>query len=48
LFQKTVLQNNNQAKESNKGERQLGKYEGKIQMAEDFNKPMDDFKDYMQ
>ncbi len=30
-----------------KGERELGKYKGKIQMSEDFNAPLDDFKEYM-
>lgn len=27
--------------------RELGKYKGKIKMADDFNLPLDDFKDYM-
>jgi len=30
-----------------RGERELGKYKGKIQMSEDFNAPLDDFKEYM-
>ncbi len=41
-LQKTIKQNKNQ-----KSERELGKYKGKIQMAEDFNDPLDDFKEYM-
>jgi len=41
-LQKTIKQNKNQ-----KSERELGKYKGKIQMAEDFNAPLDDFKEYM-
>lgn len=31
-----------------KRERELGKYKGKIKTADDFNLPLDDFKDYMQ
>ncbi|CAN5344740.1 hypothetical protein BH23BAC1_BH23BAC1_50790 [soil metagenome] len=32
----------------NKGEeRQFGKFKGKIWMADDFNEPLDDFKEYM-
>lgn len=30
-----------------KKERELGKYKGKIKMSEDFNAPLDDFKEYM-
>jgi hypothetical protein len=30
-----------------KSERQLGKYQGKIKIAKDFNEPLDDFNDYM-
>lgn len=41
-LQKTIKQNKGQ-----KGERELGKYKGKIQMSEDFNAPLDDFKEYM-
>lgn len=41
-LQKTIKQNKNQ-----KGERKLGKYKGKIQMSDDFNAPLDDFKEYM-
>ena len=41
-LQKTIKQNKDK-----KGERELGKYKSKIQMSEDFNAPLDDFKEYM-
>ncbi len=44
LLQKSIHQDKNQ---TNNGERQLGKYEGKIQMSDDFNDPIKDFKEYM-
>ena len=43
----TVLQDTIKQTKSQKRERELGKYKGKIQMAEDFNVPLDDLKDYM-
>ena len=46
-LQKTIKQNRNQTGMPAKGERELGKYKGKIQMPDDFNAPLDDFKDYM-
>jgi len=46
-LQKTTKQNEDRSKMSTKGERTLGKYEGKIQMSEDFNAPLDDLKEYM-
>ncbi len=41
-LQKTIRQ-----RASQKGERELGKYKGKIHLSEDFNAPLDDFKEYM-
>ncbi len=41
-LQKTTKQNIESLK---RGERELGKYKGKIQMSEDFNVPLDDFKE---
>lgn len=32
---------------SQNGERELGKYKDKIWMSDDFNAPLDDFKEYM-
>ena len=43
VLQDTTKQNEDQPKV----ERKLGKYEGKIQMSEDFNAPLDDFNEYM-
>ena len=43
-----VLQGNSGKKENGaRAERQLGKCEGQIWMSEDFNEPLDEFKDYM-
>ncbi len=52
VLQKTINQNKGQTGVPAtgvpaKGERELGKYKGKIQMSEDFNAPLDDFKEYM-
>lgn len=41
-LKKTIKQNKDQS-----GERVLGKYKGKIRMSDDFNAPLDDFKEYM-
>jgi hypothetical protein len=30
-----------------KGERKFGKYDGQVWMSDDFNEPLDDFKEYM-
>lgn len=46
-LQKTTKQNKSQTGASAKQQRELGKYKGKIQMSEDFNAPLDDFKEYM-
>lgn len=43
----SALQKSIKENKSQKGERKLGKYKGKIQMSEDFNAPLDDFKEYM-
>ncbi len=43
-----ALQNTLKHGPSTKGERELGKYKGRIQMSEDFNAPLDDFTEYMQ
>ncbi|MES2765615.1 MAG: DUF2281 domain-containing protein [Bacteroidota bacterium] len=43
----TVLQNNIVLGKSNQSKRQLGKYQGKIIMSDDFNSPLDDFQEYM-
>jgi len=43
----TALQKTIKHNKSHKRERELGKYNGKIQMSDDFNAPLDDFKDYM-
>jgi len=43
----TALQDTIKQNKSQKKERELGKYKGKIQMAEDFNSPLVDLKDYM-
>jgi hypothetical protein len=42
-----ALQENTSLGKSKKGERQLGKYEGQIWMSDDFNHPLEEFKDYM-
>ena len=42
-----ALQENTSSGKSKKGKRQLGKYEGQIWMSDDFNEPLDEFKDYM-
>lgn len=41
-LQKTIKVSKNKIEE-----RQLGKFKGKIWMAEEFNEPLDDFKEYM-
>lgn len=43
----SILQKTTHKSKTQKGERELGKYKGKIKMADDFNALMDDFKDYM-
>lgn len=43
----TALQKSIKQNKKHKGERELGKYKGKIQMSDNFNAPLDDFKDYM-
>lgn len=43
----SALQKSIKQDKSQKRERKLGKYKGKIQMSEDFNAPLDDFKEYM-
>ncbi|EON77806.1 hypothetical protein ADIS_1725 [Lunatimonas lonarensis] len=42
-----ILQKTTQKSKTQKGERELGKYKGKIKMEDDFNAPLDEFKDYM-
>lgn len=42
-----VLQKDSIDKEDGQSERQLGKYKGQIWMSDDFNEPLEDFKDYM-
>ncbi|WP_218145607.1 DUF2281 domain-containing protein [Cyclobacterium xiamenense] len=42
ILQKTIPKSKTQ-----KAERELGKYKGKIKMADDFNAPLDDFEEYM-
>jgi len=43
----TALQETSKQNKSQKKERELGKYQDKIQIAENFNAPRDDLKDYM-
>lgn len=33
---------------NNKDERKLGEYDGQIQISDDFDEPLEDFKEYMQ
>lgn len=33
---------------NNKDERKLGKYDGQIRISDDFDEPLEDFKEYMQ
>ncbi len=43
-----MLQDNTDTGKSGKQpERQLGKYKGQIWMSDDFNEPLEEFKDYM-
>jgi hypothetical protein len=42
-----ILQKTTHKSETQKEERELGKYKGKINMADDFNAPLDEFKYYM-
>lgn len=42
-----ILQKTTPKSKTQKGERELGKYKGKIKMADDFNAPLDDFEEYM-
>ncbi len=42
-----ALQENSSPGKSKKRERQLGKYKGQIWMSDDFNEPLEEFKDYM-
>lgn len=42
-----LQENTNTEKSSKQPERQLGKYEGQIWMSDDFNEPLEEFKDYM-
>lgn len=42
-----ALQKNVASQKGQKRERQLGKYHGKIIMSDDFNAPLNDFKEYM-
>ena len=42
-----LLQSNISTEESDRKERQLGKYENQIWMSDDFNDPLEEFKDYM-
>ncbi|NHE59641.1 DUF2281 domain-containing protein [Cyclobacterium plantarum] len=42
-----ILQKTTHTSKTKKGERELGKYKGKIKMADDFNAPLDDFEEYM-
>lgn len=42
-----ILQKTTPISKTQNGERELGKYKGKIKMADDFNAPLDDFEEYM-
>ena len=43
-----ILQENISTEEITQPERQLGKYKNQIWMSDDFNEPLEDFKEYME